>query len=69
MSSQFPIAPLPADNRLGMPEGRSGTGVADGVYPMVRPLGVGNHTVHTAGEFVEPFAFVLDTTITLRVRR
>ncbi|HTI32109.1 MAG TPA: hypothetical protein VL422_00435 [Miltoncostaea sp.] len=62
VSPQFSIAPLPVDNRLGAPPGASGTGVADGVYLMVKPLGVGHHTIHIAGRFTVP-EFRLDTTI------
>jgi hypothetical protein len=68
VSPQFTIAPLPADNRLGVAAGESGTGVADGVYLMVKPLRVGEHTIHITGAFTDPdLAFSLDTTIDIVV--
>jgi hypothetical protein len=68
VSPQFSIAPLPADNRLGVPAGRSGTGVADGVYLMVKPLRVGEHTIRITGTFTVPgLSFSLDTTIDIVV--
>lgn len=63
VSPQFAIAPLPADNRLGVTAGLSGTGVADGVYLMVRPLRRGVHTIDIAGRFTEP-----DFTLATRIR-
>lgn len=67
VSPQFTIAPLPADNRLGVAAGLSGKGVADGVYLMVRPLSVGTHTIHIEGVFPAPLEFALDTDINLTV--
>jgi hypothetical protein len=66
VSPQFSIAPLPADNRLGVPTGSAGTGVADGVYLMVKPLSVGDHTIHITGTFTG-LDFSLDTTIDIVV--
>jgi len=68
VSPQFSIGPLPADNRLGVAAGSAGTGVADGVYLMVKPLSVGDHTIHIAGSFND-LAFRIDTTIDMVVLR
>ena len=66
VSPQFSIAPLPADNRLGVAAGSTGTGVADGVYLMVKPLSVGDHTIHITGTFTD-LGFSLDATIEIVV--
>jgi hypothetical protein len=66
VSPQFSIGPLPVDNRLGVDPGNPGTGVADGVYLMVKPLSVGDHTIHITGAFPD-LEFSLDTTIDIVV--
>jgi hypothetical protein len=40
---------LPADNLFGLPAGTYSPAIDDGFYVMLRPLGVGSHTVHFQG--------------------
>jgi hypothetical protein len=40
---------LPADNLFGLPAGTYSPAIDDGYYVMLRPLGVGTHTVRFAG--------------------
>jgi hypothetical protein len=56
---------IPDNNILGLAAG-SGQAVADGVYLMLAPLSVGQHTIHFTGTFVS-FGFTLDITYHLSV--
>jgi hypothetical protein len=65
-SPLFTIGPLTEDNLLGLPEGTTGESVSDGVWVMVAPLSVGEHTIHFAGTFVD-FDLTLDVTYHLTI--
>jgi hypothetical protein len=67
-SPQFSFGPLPFPNGLGVPARSSGTAVADGVYLMIKPMRVGEHTVVIHGTFpqFDP-PFTIATTIHVTV--
>jgi hypothetical protein len=48
-SPLFPIGPLPESNLLGASTGATSPSVSDGVFVMVKPLSVGQHTIHFTG--------------------
>jgi hypothetical protein len=60
-SRVFEIGPLPDPNVLGLPAGETGRSVDVGVYLLLAPLSVGEHTIHFAGTFDE-FNVSIDTT-------
>jgi hypothetical protein len=78
-SPLFEIGPLPDNNilqagGLDAPEGATSPAVADGVFLLLRPLPVGEHTIHFTGtaEFTEEehgfdLTFKLDITYTITV--
>jgi len=45
-SPLFTFGPLPADNLLGLPVGTTAQSVDDGIYLLLPPLPVGEHTIH-----------------------
>jgi len=58
---------LPADNIIGISGGPlTSPSVADGFFIMLRPLSVGQHTLHFRGGFP---GFVIDTTYHLNIVR
>jgi len=64
-SPLFTFGPLPADNLLGMPVGTTAQSVDDGIYLLLAPLPVGEHTIHFAAT-VEGVG-TLDTTYFITV--
>jgi hypothetical protein len=73
-SSAFTVGPLPENNLLGAPAGTTTTAVADGYYLMLKPLSVGEHTLHFGGSAVFTqaqdgfdFTFKLDITYHITV--
>src|SRR5215472_9058485 len=64
-SPLFTFGPLPADNLLGMPVGTTAQSVDDGIYLLLPPLSVGEHTIHFAAT-VEGVG-TLDTTYFITV--
>ncbi|MCO6046929.1 PEP-CTERM sorting domain-containing protein [Aeoliella sp. ICT_H6.2] len=59
----FTLGPLPDNNIVGVPEGQTLVGVDDGVYLMLAPLSVGEHSLDFGGALVLPengFEFRLD---------
>ena len=75
VSPAYTIGPLPENNILqafdvDAPAGSTSLSVADGVYVLVRPLPVGEHTIHFHGEMhdeAQKFHFLLDITYTITV--
>jgi hypothetical protein len=66
VKSVFTYGPLPANNLLGQPAGSTSLAAGDGVYVMVKPLNVGEHTIHFHGE-APAFGFLLDITYNITV--
>jgi hypothetical protein len=48
-SPLFTFGPLPANNALGAPQGSTSPSVSDGYFVMLKPLSVGEHTLHFGG--------------------
>jgi hypothetical protein len=72
-SPLYTFGPLPDHNipqnwGLDAPAGTTSLSVADGVYVMLAPLSVGQHTIHFHAE-VPDFLFLLDITYNLTVVR
>lgn len=65
-SPLFTMGPFPADNILGAPAGTTTPSVSDGVFLMVKPLSLGDHTIHFAGG-IPAFGFGLDVTYHLHI--
>jgi hypothetical protein len=65
-SELFSYGPLPENNILGLEAGLTSPAVSDGVYLMLAPLPVGEHTVHFSASIPE-FGFSLDITYHLAV--
>jgi hypothetical protein len=70
-SPPFTIGPLPDNNVLGAPPGATSLSVSDGVFVMVKPLSVGEHTIHFTGTIdLSPMSgpiFTQDITYTMTV--
>jgi hypothetical protein len=67
-SPLFTYGPLPAGNLLGADAGATSPAVGDGVYVMVKPLNVGEHTIHFSGKVeAQDFTFRLDITYNITV--
>jgi hypothetical protein len=67
-SPLFTYGPLPENNLLDADAGLTSPAVGDGVYVMVKPLAVGEHTIHFAGKVAAPtFTFRLDITYNITV--
>jgi len=65
-SPLFEFGPLPADNIYGLPESTTSYSVDAGVYLLLAPLSVGQHTIHFGGTFDE-FGYTIDTTYNITV--
>lgn len=55
------FGPLPDPNAIGVPRVRSATPSTSGIYPLLTPLPVGEHTIYFTGTFDE-FGTSIDTT-------
>jgi hypothetical protein len=44
---------VPEDSVFGYPTGATGLGVANGVYLLVKPLSLGNHTIRFGGTYTD----------------
>jgi hypothetical protein len=64
-SPLYMFGPLPEDNLLGVPAGTTALSVDDGIYLLLTPLPVGDHTIHFTGTFAE--LGTIDTTYHITV--
>jgi hypothetical protein len=66
-SPLFTFGPLPEDNVLfiDVPPGTTGQSVSDGIWLMVAPLSVGQHTIDFGGTFSSGFTFHITYNLTV----
>jgi len=65
-SPLFEFGPLPENNFLGAPSGATSLSVDAGVYLLLAPLSIGQHTIRVGGTFDE-FGVSIDTTFIITV--